>query len=661
MNDFHVECIDLLGNRTDGDIGVAFLVACYSTLKKASPLAGLITLGDLSIQGNIKSLRSLNEPLQVAMDNGARRVLVPIENKRQFLEVSADIVEKSGCDLLRRHAGGSGEGAQYSVTLIRTSRSNAEDPSSREAPLPARAMFRISFPATPPRSGRARFVHVFARLDNGLARAGRAKVAGRAGPLAVSLASIIAVLCPVDWITPTVSMFAPFASYRKITAGLLLLALAGSNPMPAAETARPNIVFILVDDLRWDALGCTGHPFVKTPGIDRIAREGARFRNGFVTTPLCFPSRASFLTGQYSHRHGIRLSDDRARLGHRLITFPLLLQRAGYATGFFGKWHLGNEQVPPPGMDRWVSFREQGEFVNPELLIDGTRVKTPGYLTDLLTDHAVEFIRRRHSKPFLLYLSHKGVHAPWMPAPRHRQFFSDIPIRRAASAGDTWDDKPVLRRPGVTLNPKDSDVHTTDDDIRNQLRCLLSIDEGVQRIFAALEETQRLEKTLIVFTSDNGYFWGEHQLGGKHGAYEEAIRVPLLMRHPRLVKPGSVIDGLALNIDLAPTLLEAAGERPPAEMQGRSLLPLLRGEAREVRSSFLAEFFLGNGTPRFPTWQAVRDTRWKYIRYPGMEEMNELYDLQADPLERRNLIHQAPEAARAMKAELDRLLAENKA
>jgi N-acetylglucosamine-6-sulfatase len=455
-------------------------------------------------------------------------------------------------------------------------------------------------------------------------------------------------------------MLLPFDFCRRRGAAFLLF-VACCVAVRAASEERPNIVFILIDDLRWDALGCTGHPFVKTPGIDRIAREGALFRNGFVTTPLCFPSRASVLTGQYAHRHGIKLAPDRARLGHKLVTFPLLLQKAGYATGFFGKWHLANEHVSPPGIERWVSFREQGDFVNPELLIDGARVKTTGYLTDLLTDHAVEFIRRPHPKPFLLFLSHKAVHAPWMPAERHKHLFADIPIRRAPSAGDSWEDKPILRRPGVNLNPNDTDVHTTDDNIRDQMRCLLAVDEGVQRIFAALEETKRLENTLIVFTSDNGYFWGEHQLGGKHGAYEESIRVPLIMRHPRLAKAGAVLDALALNIDLAPTLLDVARVRPPSEMQGRSLLPILRGDMRDVRSSFLAEFFLGNGTPRFPTWQAVRNARWKFIRYPGLDGMNELYDLQADPLERRNLIRKAPDSARTMEAELDRLLQENKA
>jgi arylsulfatase A-like enzyme len=190
--------------------------------------------------------------------------------------------------------------------------------------------------------------------------------------------------------------------------------------MDAAEPSpRPNIIFILLDDLPWDALGCTGHPIIKAPGIDRIAREGATFRNAFVTTPLCFRSRASFLTGQHAHRHGIKLGDDRARLSHQMVTFPLLLQRGGYHTAFVGKWHLGNDEKPAPGVDRWVSFKEQGEYVDPDLNIDGHFQKTKGYLTDLLADHAVEFVKQTRTEPFMLYLSHKALHAPFTPAQRH--------------------------------------------------------------------------------------------------------------------------------------------------------------------------------------------------------------------------------------------------
>ncbi|MDZ4286350.1 MAG: sulfatase, partial [Prosthecobacter sp.] len=445
---------------------------------------------------------------------------------------------------------------------------------------------------------------------------------------------------------------------KTVLCALLWACLGAAVVRGAEPSLRPNIMFILIDDLRPDALSCSGHPFVKTPNIDRIALEGATFRNAFVTTPLCFPSRASFLSGQYAHRNGIKYAQDRAPLGHRLNTFPRLLQRAGYETAFMGKWHLGNEEIPAPGIDRWVTFREQGEYVDPKLNIDGKFETTKGYLTDLLTDHAIEFITRRRSKPFLVYLSHKAVHAPFIPAERHKDLFADIPIIRALSAQDTLEGKPVLRRPGINLSPNDPDVHSSDEMIRNQLRCLIAVDEGIKRIFDALEQTKQLDQTMIVFTSDHGYFWGEHDLGGKHGPYDEALRIPLLLRYPKLIKPGSKFDPFVLNIDLAPTMLDVANVPVPDSMQGRSLLPLLNGNTAGARTSFLAEFFLGNGTNRFPTWQAVRNARWKYIRYTDWPEMDELYDLQADPMEMRNLINEprAETARSETRIELERLL-----
>ena len=444
-------------------------------------------------------------------------------------------------------------------------------------------------------------------------------------------------------------------------AGLLVgLALTAPGPAGAGEApARPNVVFILVDDLRWDALGCAGHPFVKTPHIDRLAREGVRFRNAFVTTPLCLPSRASFLTGQYAHTHKVTGGGDHRARSHELVTFPRLLRRAGYETAYVGKWHIGNDDGQRPGFDRWVSFPGQGEYLNPYLNVDGKRTKAEGYLTDILTDHAVEFIKRPHTKPFLLYLAHKAVHAPFLPAERHKNLFADIPITRAPSAKDTLEGKPVLRRPGIRLSPSDPDVSSSDDLIRNQLRCLMALDEGVGRVLKVLEETRQLDHTLLIFTSDNGYFWGEHDLGGKHGPYEEALRVPLLLRYPKLIKAGTTLDASALNVDIAPTLLELAGAALPTGLHGRSLVPLLKGNTADWRSSFLAEYFLNRGqTPRFPTWQAVRTERWKYIRYPDLEGMDELYDLKADPHEMKNRIDDPGSATtlQDLKSELERLL-----
>jgi N-acetylglucosamine-6-sulfatase len=421
----------------------------------------------------------------------------------------------------------------------------------------------------------------------------------------------------------------------------LCLVLGASVAFAADALARPNVVFILIDDLRHDALSCTGHPFVKTPNIDRIARQGAIFRKAFVTTPLCLPSRACFLTGQYAHTHGVTGSGDHNACGYQLVTFPLLLQRAGYETAYVGKWHIGEDDGPRPGFDRWVSFKGQGSYLDPKLNIDGQESKPSGYLTDILTEHAVEFIERPHAKPFLLYLAHKAVHAPFIPAERHKDLFDDVPIVRAPSAADTLAGKPALRRPGVKFSKSDPDVHSSNEMIRNQLRTLLAVDESVAHIFAALERAGQLDRTMLIFTSDHGYFWGEHDLGGKHGPYEEALRIPLLVRYPPLIQPGTKFEQLVLNIDIAPTLVDLArAAGASTTMHGRSMLPLLEGTDTRTRASFLAEFFLNPGqTPRFPTWQAVRSERWKYIRYPDFDGFDELYDLQADRGEMQNLVH----------------------
>src|SRR5687767_3731535 len=206
---------------------------------------------------------------------------------------------------------------------------------------------------------------------------------------------------------------------------LIILSSVGLGQSDRRADRRPNIIFILVDDLRWDELGITGHPFLKTPNIDRIGREGAVFRNAFVTTPLCSPSRASFLTGQYVRTHGIRGNGDNSARSHQLVTFPRLIQQAGYETAYVGKWHMGNDDSPRPGFDRWVSFKGQGAHVDPQLNIDGRQEKATGYMADILTDHAVDFLKKPRAKPFLLYLSHKAVHGPFVPAERHRGLFAD--------------------------------------------------------------------------------------------------------------------------------------------------------------------------------------------------------------------------------------------
>jgi N-acetylglucosamine-6-sulfatase len=450
----------------------------------------------------------------------------------------------------------------------------------------------------------------------------------------------------------------------------------------SASDSRPNIVFILVDDLRWDEIGCAGHPYIKTPNIDRIAREGAMFRNAFMTTPLCSPSRASFLTGQYAHTHGITDNVDRSAASHMLAHFPLLLQQSGYETAFIGKWHMGNDDTPRPGFDRWVSFKGQGAYFNPDINEDGKSVKPAGYITDLLNGYAVEFIKRRRDKPFLVYLAHKAIHPEvtqnndgsvnladserFIPAERHGNLYAGKTIPRRPNAMRAPVGKPALERRIGDLPLLGAGTGTRDEAILGRQRTLMAIEDGVGEIFKSLRETGQLDKTVIVFTSDNGYFYGEHGLSVERRlAYEEAIRMPLLVRYPRMIKPGTARDEFALNIDLAPTLLSVAGASVPGNMQGRSLAPLLKGEKIKWRDSFLIEYYSDRVFPRIARmgYKAVRNGRWKYIRYLELEGMDELYDLKTDPYEMKNLFNQpgAEKALGEMKQEMERLLKDTNA
>jgi arylsulfatase A-like enzyme len=457
---------------------------------------------------------------------------------------------------------------------------------------------------------------------------------------------------------------------------LVILASLAPGQVGTGRPSRPNVVFILVDDLRWDEIGIAGHPYVKTPNIDRIGREGARFPNAFFTTPLCSPSRAGFLTGQYPHTHGIIDNVDRSAASHKLITFPLLFQRTGYETAFIGKWHMGNDDSPRPGFDRWVSFKGQGNYIDPEFNIDGRSVKMSGYITDLLSAEAVDLIRRKRDKPLVVYLAHKAVHPEVMqhddgsvnlahselfiPATRHRGLYTGVKIPHRASYKRAPVGKLALQRKIGDLPALGPSTATGDKSILDRQRSLAAVEEGVGNILKALRETGQLNNTIIVFTSDNGYFYGEHGLSVERRlAYEESIRMPLLIRYPKMIKPGTVRGEFALNIDLAPTLLELAGVDRGEAMQGRSLVPLLTGKRPAWRDSFLIEYYSDKVFPRVVNmgYKAVRTARWKYIHYFELDGMDELYDLRNDPFEMKNLIKD-PAAANAllnMKSELERL------
>src|SRR5262245_37691108 len=350
------------------------------------------------------------------------------------------------------------------------------------------------------------------------------------------------------------------------------------SPQLGDVVPRPNFVVVVVDDLRWDDLGVAGHPFVRTPAIDRMAQEGARFLNAFATTPLCSPSRASILTGQYAHTHGIVDNTARDAASHALPNFAIPLQHAGYRTGFFGKWHMGNDDSPRPGFTEWVAMRGQGEALDPQFNVNGTRIRETGYVTDLLTDHALRFIAESRDSPFLVFLAHKALHPNivqrddgstgavpgqgegFIPAPRHQGRYAKAPVLRRANAGVLPVDKPALLRPLEGVPPLGPDTATPDRDIRGRLEMQLAVDESLGRIVEALAEAGTLNRTVIVVTSDHGYFYGEHELNDERRlAYEESVRIPLIVRYPGVAAAGWMPRELVQTIDLAPTVLELAG------------------------------------------------------------------------------------------------------
>lgn len=448
------------------------------------------------------------------------------------------------------------------------------------------------------------------------------------------------------------------AARAAIVAAVLLGAAGCGGPSRPADRP-PNVVLILVDDLRWDDLGIEGHPFAETPNIDQLAREGVRFRNAFATTPLCSPSRAAILTGQYAHTNGIIDNTARDSTSHRLETFARPLARAGYQTGFFGKWHMGNDDNPRPGFTHWVAMRGQGEAIDPFFNVDGTRRQERGYVTDLLTDHAVEFVERARSGPFLVFLAHKALHPNvvqrddgstgavagqaegFIPAPRHRGRYATATVPRRPNAAGPVEGKPALLRPLDGVTPLGPATGTPDQDVRDRLEMLLGVDESVGRLVEKLKAIGEYDRTVFIVTSDHGYFYGEHQLNDERRlAYEETIRIPLIIRYPPVARAGATPPRMVQTIDLASTVLALAGAPDSVTRHGTSLVPVLRGTDSAWRTSVLIEYYSDAVFPRIRNmgYQAVRTERYKYIHYLELPGMDELYDLATDPFEMTNLI-----------------------
>jgi autotransporter-associated beta strand protein len=428
------------------------------------------------------------------------------------------------------------------------------------------------------------------------------------------------------------------------------------------EASRPNILLLYVDDLRHDGLGVTGHPFVETPNLDqRVAGQGVNFRNSFVNCPLCSPSRASLMTGQYAATHGYYGNDRlNAVPDDRLPLYQNALQNAGYRTGLVGKWHMDSYFEPRAGFDYWAAFQGQGVHNNPQLRVkqDAAPVRTvneTGYTTTVLTDYALDFLKDygvggTRSEPFALTLSFKAVHAPvGGQYTESGDLYTGQTLTRPPNAAvdyggfDINDEKPVFSRPGFTGLALNNTKGNSDQ--FGQMAMMHDIDANIGRVLDTLEAKGLDENTLVIFTSDNGFFWGEHGRGDKRLAYEESIRVPLLMRGPGVV-PGQTSDALVTAVDLAPTILTAAGVAVPPAMQGQALNGLLAGSGGFSRDAIYAEYYKEDKYPDVPRWEAVRTQTHLYLTHPDEgPQYDELYDVVNDPYQVNNLLQPGPVAA----------------
>ena len=459
---------------------------------------------------------------------------------------------------------------------------------------------------------------------------------------------------------------------------LFFLLLCGLIHARVAAAQRPNILFIMTDDHASHALSCYGSKINQTPNLDRIAKDGMRFTNAFVTNSICTPSRATLLTGKYSHLNGVPVFN---RFDGSQQTAPKLLQAAGYYTAMIGKWHLESD---PVGFDHWVVLPGQGAYENPGFLTAQGPVKKQGYCTDIITDLAIECLDKRPAdKPFLMYLHHKAPHRNWTPDAKNKALFADRHIPEPATLRDDYASRPAalpeneqtvakdLTRNDLKLVPPDdlkgperqkwlgtrpdsveitlkdgSKKVLTGDELvawkyqrymQDYLACVQGVDDNIGRTLDYLAARGLLENTVIFYTSDNGFFLGDNGMYDKRFMYEPSLRVPLLVRWPGSAKPGAVTDLFALNVDFAPTMLDLAGQPVPADMQGRSLAPVLRGESpADWRKAMYYRYYHDPGDHNTRMHYGVRTETHKLIHY-WKKDAWELFDLKNDPQELKNL------------------------
>jgi arylsulfatase A-like enzyme len=447
---------------------------------------------------------------------------------------------------------------------------------------------------------------------------------------------------------------------------------------PAAAADRPNVLYIMSDDHAAHAIGAYGSKINATPHIDRIGRDGMRFTNCFVTNSICTPSRAAILTGKYAHINGVPVFN---RFDGSQPTLAKYLQAAGYHTGMVGKWHLFSD---PTGFDYWNILPGQGAYHNPVFITRDGRKQHTGYCTDLIADFSLDFLKTRpKDKPFFLMCHHKAPHRPWQPDAKHAKQWETVQVPEPATFHDnetnyaTRSDAAreaamridkhltktdVKQDPPPGLSPAESKKWHYQRYMRDYLACVASVDDNVGRLLDYLDAEGLAKDTIVIYTSDQGFFLGDHDWYDKRFMYEESLRMPFLVRWPAQVKPGTTSAGMILNVDFAPTLLAAAGQAVPADMQGRSFLPLLKGEApADWRTSMYYRYYDYAGAHRVQQHRGVRTTRHKLIYFDKIDQW-ELFDLATDPHEVKNVYADPAYAAvvSELKAELGRLKQELK-
>jgi len=482
-----------------------------------------------------------------------------------------------------------------------------------------------------------------------------------------------------------------FITFTRTRVPFVLIALVGlilsptlawSGQKSEIATQRPNILFVLCDDLRWDSLSCAGHPYLKTPHVDRLANEGVLFSNAFCTTSLCSPSRASILSGLYAHAHGV--TNNFTEFPADIPNFPQQLQKSGYETAYIGKWHMGeNNDEKRPGFNYFVTHKGQGKYFDTEFNIDGQRREVvPGYYTTVVTDMALDWLERPRTKPWLMMLGHKAPHSFYLAEEKYQHTFDAVDIKYPETAfhletQPKWIQERLPTWHGIYGPLFEWRKKFPDDrpeavkDFANMIRAywgtIQSVDDSMGRLLAWLADTKQLDNTIVVFMGDNGLLNGEHGMVDKRTMHEPSIRIPLVVRYPGLtaVDKPKRIEQLVLTEDMAPSLLDLCGVTPLSKIHGRSWKTLVESGDPAWRHSFLYHYNYEKQFPYTPNIRGVRTDDWKYAHYPHGDgtpdrHMAEMYDLKNDPDEKHNLIADARYAGKLkeLQAELARVLSD---